>query len=188
MQSSEDLRPSDERQRQWSRRSSPHYRGGRWRQKGDVCDYKCSHLLTASNVFRRGPSPDLHSCFTCRKSIFIVAHSVSLKFAVGLSCLWIIMLVCPASNGEQAIARVACRDCRAMVRPTLQWAIELWHAGTSHYDMKSREPGWLIGNKCPSVCLCIYLSLHPVTEEISSNYARAEHAPHGRILFLCFLA
>ena len=33
-------------------------------------------------------------------------RSVSVKSAIGLSCLSIMTLVCPASNGEQAIARV----------------------------------------------------------------------------------
>ena len=75
---------------------------------------------------------------------------MSPKSAISLSCLSIIMSVCPASNVEQAIARVghheaaaaACRDCRANVKA---YATARTHAATCRYEQFWHEElVWLI--------------------------------------------
>jgi len=46
---------------------------------------------------------------------------------------------CPASNGEQAVARVGLR----YARPKLEWTSVLLRPGTSRYGAKSRDGSYL---------------------------------------------
>jgi len=84
--------------------------------------------------------------------LMLVSSNLSLILPQGYAiCWWSVMpvnhdVVCPASNGEQAIARVCRHQLQQHAgiagrrpRPMLQWTSVLRRAGTRSYGAKSRE-------------------------------------------------